>query len=589
MKLPGELAQALRGDVQACISELLPQGPSNGFVSKRARIMSLTQRSTDALAHATRIIYGVVQSALQEHSRSMNDRAVVNNLPAELFVDILTQMSCADIIRASHVCQFWRHTALSSAKLWAQALDTALGYRRDSNLMRDMLMRTKDAPVSLHIMVQNQDSIDLLDSHLHHIKHLNLSLHPDYTDLGPFVAPGSMRHVPVVSSLMYALRNPAPVLESLFFSATGLRESVVPVLPADVFAEQAPKLRTVTVDAVKMPYHPYAAFRDIVGLSISSSMGDPGHPHHVEVADMVANITAYPALRNLGVYGASMVALQPSCRELSRTLERLDLCTTPDVRGLLDSLDDDTRTVVHLEDAGPDELGWLLNSPDKAAVSRMRITSAWHYNFGLEVVDARGRTRRLSMPTDLVNVDERVLSIVPASAFADLVSLVLPEFVWPDEGLAPMPRLRELTVYMQHGRMMGAISGIFQLDLIPAAETIVPVLHTLKLATSSAPIFPGHHPGRGDPGRALVVSAHDIAVFLDWHLRIEAERLPRLILKGVDMYEPIGSAERRELDSLVEDVVLVERPLTEMQSLARRFSGSINFRSTSWIFDELED
>ncbi|KZV87805.1 hypothetical protein EXIGLDRAFT_723342 [Exidia glandulosa HHB12029] len=135
--------------------------------------------------------------------------------------------------------------------------------------------------------------------------------------------------------------------------------------------------------------------------------------------------------------------------------------------------------------------------------------------------------------------------------------------------------------------MMTSVSGIFQLDLRPGIAASMPSLQILRLATSSAPMFPGHP--RANSASALIVSAHDIALFLRWHVQFDAPRLTQLVLKGVDVYEPPGSVERVELEALAEEILVLERHVPPLPQVVRRFAGSFNFRSTSWIFDELEE
>ncbi|KZV87806.1 hypothetical protein EXIGLDRAFT_752036, partial [Exidia glandulosa HHB12029] len=94
MELPPTVEASLAHEVEAAMHALLSQSPGDSLA---------------ALDQATRTVYNSVQKTLQRHSRRRNDRAAVNKLTPELFIEVLSLNTCLDILRASQVCQHWRN------------------------------------------------------------------------------------------------------------------------------------------------------------------------------------------------------------------------------------------------------------------------------------------------------------------------------------------------------------------------------------------------------------------------------------------------------------------------------------------------
>ncbi|KZV87424.1 hypothetical protein EXIGLDRAFT_839959, partial [Exidia glandulosa HHB12029] len=247
------------------------------------------RHSYSSLSDARTTIYELVQQALQEYSREMNDRAPVNNLPAEIFVDILSYTSFRDVVAASRVCQLWRTTINDTASLWAVMISSLLwAYERPGY---EFLRRTKDVPFDLSLRIRRPDSVQILQEHLPHIKRLTLTLECDYD------AP-----MHVIDELMYALRNPAPLLEELcilYQNSPGRR--AFPTIPIDVFAGVSPRLHTVTAIGIRLPFHPYAAFSNVQRFIFRTPNRILGTDTTLSAIEMVQNIAGYRGLRHLAV------------------------------------------------------------------------------------------------------------------------------------------------------------------------------------------------------------------------------------------------------------------------------------------------
>ncbi|KZV87814.1 hypothetical protein EXIGLDRAFT_723350, partial [Exidia glandulosa HHB12029] len=438
-------------------------------------------------------------------------------------------------------------------------------------------------------MIEDLTDVAVIEEHLHHAKELAVMLFPstDYDkemgQLRALMSPGTSNFShPLVSPLFHALRHPAPVLEVFSLNCVDLDDygGDAPILPVDILAERAPRLRKVELHMLQLPFHPYPAFQHITSLSVTTGeRGVHGMDEDiVSLANMTVNISSYADLRELGLFGTSMAGLAATHREVFRRLEVLELNHTPDARSLLETLADDipdARMVVHLEDMRVDGMDWLFpTNPNPPTVSLRILDTPL---LVLEAVDARGSVRRAGGVEgyDVAELPAHVLiSQIPKHTFAHLTTLRFPERIWPENGMPNAPLLRDVTISLDLGVQSTLRPGIFFLELGDnAIQWEVPSLRSLTFVPP---------PAWAMRTRALV-SAHDIALFIQHHIRFSELPLQRLVLRGVDIYDRPGLEEMRELEERVERIER-EKLVGSAPKVLDNFSEEA-LPSVRWMFE----
>ncbi|KZV80220.1 hypothetical protein EXIGLDRAFT_845752 [Exidia glandulosa HHB12029] len=104
--LPAELEQELASNVRRTFSHAVKDllGPAP---------------SASSLRRAVRAVNDCIQTALAAELRDHNERASSHRLPTELWVMIWAHLPMLDCIAVTHVCHFWRATAVASRRLWS--------------------------------------------------------------------------------------------------------------------------------------------------------------------------------------------------------------------------------------------------------------------------------------------------------------------------------------------------------------------------------------------------------------------------------------------------------------------------------------
>ncbi|KZV97107.1 hypothetical protein EXIGLDRAFT_704154 [Exidia glandulosa HHB12029] len=142
-------------DIDKKLQELLHESLTRVCVDAQLDRLRLVPRPFDAAAHTE--LYasltgtyaahlGAMQATFLTFAASANAVAPINQLPPDVLVEILAWLPNYARVRASHVCSYWRSTALESATLWS-AIDTTV--TRKANPLVELLRRTKNAPVSV--------------------------------------------------------------------------------------------------------------------------------------------------------------------------------------------------------------------------------------------------------------------------------------------------------------------------------------------------------------------------------------------------------------------------------------------------------
>ncbi|KZV89304.1 hypothetical protein EXIGLDRAFT_838612 [Exidia glandulosa HHB12029] len=492
------------------------------------------------LSDSRSTIYTLVQQTLQQYSRQLNNEAPINNLPAEIFIDILSWTTFDDVVSATHVCQFWRATALSNASLWASMINrhTPFSYLTPSE---DFLNRTKDTPLDLNLRIRRPPSVEVLEKHLRHTRSLTLSVDYDFGGMGTSNN--------VITLLLYALRHPAPLLEqlSLSFEHPASRGEF-PSIPIDLFAGMAPRLHTVTAVGARFPHHPYAAFSNVRKFMFRASRALLlGRHEAMPPIDMVKHVTGYDKVKHLIVLQdplhPAQVLTEPTdltetCREMGARLDILEVSYSSDTLVLLHALRDAPPKLLCIHNADPEFMMNDLIDPG-ASIVRLRFGSRGHAQNAIEVTDAHGNARRATAIMAPENAED-LWDFIPLTVFATVTSLSMHEHMWPDEQLPAAFALQELKIFIgTHDARAPHLSGIFQLSPDPKGPWAVPSLQRLTL--SSICWQPPRSLWTRGQRASLRVSADDIYRFLVDHL--SPSQLQCLILECISLYDtPDGTA-----------------------------------------------
>ncbi|KZV87438.1 hypothetical protein EXIGLDRAFT_839970 [Exidia glandulosa HHB12029] len=520
------------------------------------------RHSSGSLSDARVAIYELVQQSLQEFSREINDRAPVNNLPAEILINILSYTSFYVVVAASRVCQLWRTTINDTASLWAVMISSLLwAYERPGY---EFLRRTKDVPFDLSLRIRRPDSVQILQEHLPHIKRLTLTLECDYMSCD---AP-----MHVIDELMYALRNPAPLLEELcilYQNSPGRR--AFPTIPIDVFAGVSPRLHTVTAIGIRLPFHPYAAFSNVQRFIFRTPNRILGTDTTLSAIEMVQNIAGYRGLRHLAVLQepqhpfqvgtADDEALVLALRDIGPQLDSLDCSYFPHLPFLLDSLSDSPPKLIAIHSATSEFLSDEWMRPDVSIVG-LRFATRGSHDTAIEATDSSGYTRRITAVSMEPEDTENLWGFIPLSVFIGLTSLSMHEHMWPDD--QPWPTsdsLQDLRIFLStsyHRRVSEQTGGIFQLG-IDQGPWHVPALKCLTLASILCTYTPHAHERRRT---SLLVAADGIRLFL---LQQLAPSPPQTLhLEHITLYEPFQSNTVRALHDLVQEITTSEFETVEL-------------------------
>ncbi|KAI0322285.1 hypothetical protein OF83DRAFT_855473 [Amylostereum chailletii] len=138
-------------------------------------------------------------------------------------------------IVVTQVCRHWRQVALSQPRLW-----TLIPFTFGPKWTERFFERAKHAPIRLHQTlggtVDPSSQFDFILNHLHHTEELVLS--------------GS---VPSIQDALQTLTSGAPYLECFQIAPSPLPVPSLP-LPARLFANNAPKLRRLTLHGFTIPW-----------------------------------------------------------------------------------------------------------------------------------------------------------------------------------------------------------------------------------------------------------------------------------------------------------------------------------------------
>ncbi|KZV87807.1 hypothetical protein EXIGLDRAFT_723343 [Exidia glandulosa HHB12029] len=175
-----------------------------------------------------------------------------------------------------------------------------------------------------------------------------------------------------------------------------------------------------------------------------------------------------------------------------------------------------------------------------------------------------------------------MIAQLPDHTFADLTTLTFPEDLWLERRMPNAPQLRDVTISLDLGVHFTSRPGIFFLSLgDDASQWNVPSLRSLTFVPPPSWAFSRMRT------RALL-SAHDIALFIQHHLRFSELPLRRLVLRGVEIYDPPGLNEMWELEERVERIEREKLAVLSPGPTGRNTLTGDALPSSRWMFDHAE-
>ena len=164
----------------------------------------------------------------------------VNGLPPEILSRVLEHRDCdCDLVAATHVCQYWRSTLISTPLLW-----TSFQFKSSPDLDRTFtyLERSKSTPIDVRISLRSPKDLEVL-------KHLA----PHIARTRSFVIDGIRLDDHAISPLFC---NPVPSLQHLEIEIDSCERPIR--LPDDFLGQQASSLRIAKLSGIcptsKLPF-----------------------------------------------------------------------------------------------------------------------------------------------------------------------------------------------------------------------------------------------------------------------------------------------------------------------------------------------
>ena len=230
----------------------------------------------------------------------------INKLPPEILSNVLEHRTGdRELVVATHVCQRWRSTLISSPSLWACFRFTT---SHDINRTSTYLERSKSAPIDIGVSLDlpgGPEVFKYLAPHIARTRHLTIQGH----------------HTKVHTACLL-LRTPSPTLRHLLLRANG----GIVRLPDDFLGRQAPSLRSIILNGIFQPFESHFPLPSLIefNLSLWNGMG----PLHVGA--LFQFLSGCPWLRKIFINAEEM----PQTITLDRitsleSLVELDYLCTP--------------------------------------------------------------------------------------------------------------------------------------------------------------------------------------------------------------------------------------------------------------------
>ncbi|EIM88343.1 uncharacterized protein STEHIDRAFT_146370 [Stereum hirsutum FP-91666 SS1] len=195
-------------------------------------------------------------------------------------------------IRLTHVCQYWRHVALSDSALWDDIRIDFLG----EFWAREMISRSRSCPLTITHEYEKHEAVatDIFENHLDRVQFIHL--------------------VDVGAALILSMARPAPVLQSLEIDVTAPEDNNLPYivhLPATFLAGCAPRLKTLILENVTPPWNsPILSHLTTLSLRYSKPNSQTTRPF--ELRELLQALQRMPSLQTLGLQNCPTPFLGPT-------------------------------------------------------------------------------------------------------------------------------------------------------------------------------------------------------------------------------------------------------------------------------------
>ncbi|KZV98332.1 hypothetical protein EXIGLDRAFT_701405 [Exidia glandulosa HHB12029] len=289
-------------------------------------------------------------------------------LPCEVLANIFDFLSFDDLLLASKVCSFWRDTAISNPRLWAQLFDAPL------SALPELIRRAQAVPVSLNVIRITPTNFPRIchcvAQHLALLGHLGLyfdhAVEFEAEDMNSDYSTWDW------NMLWNALHRPAPQLTS--FSLTSENGEFVTFLPSSrdctPFSDGAPRLQRLTLDGFEMEAST-PAFEHVEQFTGNAYALAPFQP-----------LEAYfPSLTELTLYDIGAMPIPPLSSSLN--LRALILHFRQDA----DSMDDWRDVITWLRDSGVQHIPYLEIFHEDIEVQRFVLQSVYRTPRRLSIED----------------------------------------------------------------------------------------------------------------------------------------------------------------------------------------------------------
>ena len=242
----------------------------------------------------------------------------VNKLPPEILPIVIGHRTCErDLVIATHVCQRWRSTLVSSPSLWTCFRITS-DHNHDVNRTLTYLERSKLAPIDIRVKIDTPRSLDAFRHLAPHIaKTRTLDIVGHHT---------KVREAPLL------LCAPSPILQHLEFCVYGgpMR------LPDDFLGQHVPLLRSLTLYGIHPGFESLFPLPSLVEFNLFL----PNGPGPFLIVIFFRHLSYCPWLRKIRVKFEdtpqdialdqvlsleSLVELDYTCNRVGQTLPRLRL------------------------------------------------------------------------------------------------------------------------------------------------------------------------------------------------------------------------------------------------------------------------
>ncbi|EJD37079.1 hypothetical protein AURDEDRAFT_173836 [Auricularia subglabra TFB-10046 SS5] len=378
-----------------------------------------------------------------------------------------------------------------------------------------------------------------------HIRTLNL------------LVPRDMLH----QNLRASLTMPAPLLVSLELRVTDPHrpsDEEPAHFPPDLFSGHALKLSTVLLGRVNLPLASWTPLNHLEHLKLIH--------RSVHLDDLVEVLRACRALSTLYIRIIrstspahwSGITAPASMRKLQHAYLDIHSMSISEINCLLSASGLETPRRCHIVWT-EDGREWLIPPDVLHATTTLRIYETYRATtVSARVVtaidaDSCARSTAMTLPTGPTALHKF------RRLFPTLRRLTIGEKMWPSPRPA-MPQLEELTIILDRPTNeepdgSGAVLGIFFLPLSPGREWSLPALRQLQLAYLDPTYLNLDFDDEESPENwrpPLVVSAYNVAIFLEWHLR--SQQKLAVALSDVRLYEVDEHSDTLRLLALVDSL-----------------------------------